>query len=300
MRLADYLGSVFAPAKQLFIDESQRKRLTFLAKAGKTPQVLAMRARIILLAAEGKPNSAIGRSLGISRPTVLLWRGRFARFGVPGLTREARRSGRPRSLTPERVKEVVEATINTKPVAATQWSVRTFAKAHGLKRDMVHRIWRQHRLQPHRVETFKFSNDKHFVEKLRDIVGLYMNPPDHALVLCYDEKTQIQALDRTQPGLPLKKGRCTTMTHDYKRHGTTTLFAALNVLDGKVIGECRPRHRSEDFVRFLNRIDRETSRDLNEYLANNNAAPKAFTWTKDADTILAKIERCKASARASK
>jgi len=357
---------MFTPAKPLFIDESQRKRLQFLAKAAKTPQAIALRARIVLLAAEGKPNNAIATELEISRPTVLLWRERFTRFGVPGLMKEAKRSGRPRKITPEKVKEVVEATINTKPEAATQWSVRTFAKAHGLKRDMVHRIWKQHRLQPHRLETFKFSNDKHFVEKLRDIVGLYMNPPNHALVLCFDEKTQIQALDRTQPGLPLKKGRRGTMTHDYKRHGTTTLFAALNVLDGRVIGQCMPRHRSEDFVRFLNQVDRETPQELDlhvildnlsahkspkvkrwlgrhtrfhfhftptgsswlnlverwfgeitrkrirrgvfrsvemlisaidEYLASNNAAPKPFTWTKDADTIMAKIERCKASVR---
>jgi transposase len=357
---------MFAPAKPLFIDEGQRKRLVFLANSGKTPQAIALRARIVLLAAAGKPNNAIAASVGTSRPTVLLWRARFTRFGVPGLMKEAKRSGRPRVLTPERVREVVEATMNTKPDDATQWSVRTFAKAHGLKRDVVHRIWRQHRLQPHRVETFKFSNDEHFVEKLRDIVGLYMNPPDHALVFCYDEKTQIQALDRTQPGLPLKKGRCGTMTHDYKRHGTTTLFAALNVLDGRVIGQCMPHHRSEDFIRFLNRVDAETEQDLDlhvvldnlsahkspkvkrwlkkhprvhfhftptgsswlnlverwfgeitrkrirrgvfrsvealvaaigEYLANNNADPKPFTWTKDADTILAKIERCKESVR---
>lgn len=357
---------MFTPAKALLIDDSQRKELNSLVRSGKTPQRIVMRARIVLFAAEGKPNNAIARSLGIGRPTVLLWRGRFTRFGVPGLMKETKRSGRPRTLTPDLVKEVVEATIKTKPVAATHWSVRTFAKAHGLKRDMVHRIWRQHRLQPHRVETFKFSNDKQFVEKLRDIVGLYLNPPDHALVLCYDEKTQIQALDRTQPGLPLKKGRCGTMTHDYKRHGTTTLFAALNVLDGKVIGECMPRHRAKEFVRFLKRIDRDTPQDLdlhvildnlsvhkspsvkswlqrhsrfhfhftptssswlnlverwfgeitrkrirrgvfrsikeltraiNDYLENNNASPKAFAWTKEADTILAKIDRCKDSVR---
>ena len=174
---------MFTPAQPLFLDDNQRKRLNFLVNSGKTPQQIAMRGRIILLAAEGKPNNAIACALGISRPTVLLWRGRFKRFGVEGLMKEAKRSGRPRALSAERVKEVVEATIKTKPVAATQWSVRTFAKAHGLKRDMVHRIWTQHRLQPHRVETFKFSNDKNFVEKLRDIVGLYLNPPDHALVL---------------------------------------------------------------------------------------------------------------------
>jgi transposase len=280
--------------------------------------------------------------------------------------KEAKRSGRPRALSPDQVKEVVEATITTTPTDATHWSVRSFAKAHGLKRDMVHRIWKQDRLQPHRVETFTFSKDTHFVEKLRDIVGLYMNPPDHALVLCFDEKTQIQALDRTQPGLPLKKGRCGTMTHDCTHHGTTSLFAALNILDGTVIGECMPRHRSKEFIRFLNRLDRETSQDfelhvvldnlsahkspnvktwrkkhprfhfhftptgsswlnlierwfgeitrkrirrgvfqsiehlvsaINDYLAENNAAPKPFTWTKDVDTILATIERCKASVR---
>lgn len=357
---------MFTPAPPLWIDDNQRKRLIFLVSSGKTPQAVARRARIVLLAAEGTPNNAIAGMLGISRPTVLLWRRRFARFGVQGLMKEAKRSGRPRTLTPDQVKGIVEATMKTTPADATHWSVRTFAKAHGLKRDMVHRIWKQHGLQPHRVETFKFSKDPHFVEKLRDIVGLYMNPPDHALVLCVDEKTQIQALDRTQPGLPLKRGRCGTMTHDYTRHGTTSLFAALNILDGRVIGECMPRHRSKDFIRFLTRINRETPHDfdlhvvldnlsahkspavkrwlskhprfhfhftptgsswlnlierwfgeitrkrirrgvfhsveqliaaINQYLAENNAAPKPFIWTKDADTILAKIDRCKASVR---
>jgi transposase len=357
---------MFAPAGPLGIDASQDQRLRFLVRSGKTPQRIALRARIVLLAAAGTANSAIAAALGVSRPTVLLWRKRFTRLGVPGLMKEAKRSGRPRVLAPAQVKAVVDATRTTTPGDATHWSVRTFAKAHGLKRDMVHRIWQQHRLQPHRVETFKFSNDKQFVEKLRDIVGLYMNPPAHALVLCYDEKTQIQALDRTQPGLPMKKGRCGTMTHDYKRNGTTTLFAALSMLDGKVIGECMARHRSQEFIRFLRRIDRETPPALdlhvildnlsahkspavkkwlarhqrfhfhftptssswlnlverwfgeitrkrirrgvfrslqelivaiNEYLANNNANPKIFTWTKDADTIIAKIDRCKASVR---
>ncbi len=353
---------MFTPAHALHVDENQRKRLTCLAKSGKTPQKIALRARIVLMAREGRPNHAIAKSLGVSRPTVLLWRRRFADQGVPGILKDAARPGRGKVIDGEAVKRVVEATMRTTPPGATHWSVRSMAKAQGLSRMTVHRIWRQHHLQPHRVETFKFSSDPHFVEKLRDVVGLYLNPPEHALVLSLDEKTQIQAWDRTQPLLPLRPGIPAQQTHDYRRHGTTTLFAALSMLDGRVIGECMPRHRDKEFVKFLNTIDGETPPDLDlhlivdnysthkspcvkrwlakhkrfhlhfvptssswlnmverwfgeitrkrirrgtfksvpqliqaimDYLEHHNSEPKKFVWTKDADMILAKIDRCK-------
>ena len=349
-------------ATALQCDRNQRSRLKYLESSGGTPQKIALRARILLRAAEGRANLAIAKELGISRPTVLLWRERFARAGVPGIMADAPRPGRKKALSLEKVEVVVEATLHSRPPGQTHWSVREMAKAQGLSRMAVQRIWKQHNLQSHRLETFKLSNDKHFVAKLRDVVGLYLSPPDKALVLSVDEKSQIQALDRTQPGLPMKKGRCGTMTHDYKRHGTTTLFAALNMLDGKVIGECLPRHRSKEFVKFLGTIDKNTPKELDlhlivdnysthksplvkrwlkrhprfrlhfiptssswlnmierwfrnitdkairrgvfksvasliqtiqQYLDAHNADPKIFTWTKDADTILAKIAKCK-------
>jgi transposase len=349
-------------ATSLHCDQNQRSRLQHLECSGGTPQKVALRARIVLRAADGRANLVIARELGISRPTVLLWRERFASLGVPGILRDAPRPGRKKTLPPEKVQLVVDATLHSRPPGQTHWSIREMAKAQGLSRMAVQRIWKQHNLQPHRLKTFKLSRDKHFVEKLRDVVGLYLSPPEKALVLCVDEKSQIQALDRTQPGLPLKKGRCGTMTHDYKRHGTTTLFAALNMLDGKVIGECLPRHRSKEFVKFLGTIDQNTPAELDlhlivdnysthkspsvkrwlkrhprfhlhfiptssswlnmierwfrnitdkairrgvfksvpslieairHYLDAHNADPKIFTWTKDADTILAKIAKCK-------
>lgn len=275
---------MFQPAPALWVDANQSKRLQSLVKSGKTPQKVGMRARIILLAAEGVPNHAIGARLGIGRPTVLLWRKRFARSGVPGLLKDARRPGRKKAVAPEVVQRVVEATLHTTPPAATHWTVRTMARAQGLSRMTVQRIWKQHGLQPHRVETFKLSRDPHFVEKLRDVVGLYLDPPDKALVLSVDEKSQIQALDRTAPLLPLRPGIPARQTHDYKRHGTTTLFAALSVLDGKVIGECLPRHRSREFIRFLARIDRETPPELALHLIVDNASthksPPVKRWLK--------------------
>jgi transposase len=234
------------------------------------------------MAANGIPGQRIAHDLDISRPTIQLWRERFLALRLEGLKRDAPRPGRIASIPDRTVRAVVEATLHTKPPAATHWSVRTMARAQGISRMAVQRIWTQHNLKPHLVKTFKLSRDKHFVEKLYDVVGLYLNPPDKSLVLCVDEKSQIQALDRTQPGLPLKKGRCGTMTHDYKRHGTTTLFAALSMLDGTVIGECMPRHRHQEFIRFLTKIDGETPSELDLHVIVDNYAthkhPRVTSW----------------------
>ncbi|MFH1091302.1 MAG: IS630 family transposase, partial [Pseudomonadota bacterium] len=211
------------------------------------PWRLVQRAWIIRMAAEGMQSQEIARDLGVTRPTVQLWRQRFLAFRLVGLEKDAPRPGRIPKITPKKIQAVVEATLHTTPPHATHWSTRSLAKAQGLSEATIRRIWKQHNLKPHLVKTFKLSRDKRFVEKLYDVVGLYLNPPDKSLVLCVDEKSQIQALDRTQPGLPMKKGRCGTMTHDYKRNGTTTLFAALSMLDGKVIGDCMPRHRHQEF-----------------------------------------------------
>ncbi len=243
-----------------------------------------MRASVVLAAAVGKPNRVIAQKLGVSRPTVLHWRARFTQGGVDALLHDAPRPGRPRRIDSAKVKAVVDATLHTKPKAATHWSTRTLAAEQGISPATVQRIWRAHGLQPHRVETFKLSRDKRFVEKLRDVVGLYMNPPEHAVVLSIDEKSQIQALDRTQPSLPLKKGRAGTMTHDYKRNGTTTLFAALDVLEGRVIGECMKRHRHQEFLRFLRRVDRDIPGDLDVHFIVDNYAthkhPAVKRWLK--------------------
>ena len=275
---------MFQPAPALWMDAHQEKRLQALVRSGTTPQKIARRARLVLLAGQGVANHAIAAQLGISRPTVLLWRSRFTRSGVPGLLKDARRPGRKKAVAPDVVQRVVEATLHTTPPAATHWTIRTMASAQKLSRMTVHRIWKQHGLQPHRVETFKLSRDPHFVEKLRDVVGLYLDPPDKALVLSVDEKSQIQALDRTAPLLPLRPSIPSRQTHDYKRHGTTTLFAALSLLDGKVIGECLPRHRSREFLRFLGRLDRETPADLILHLIVDNysthKSPPVKRWLK--------------------
>lgn len=244
-------------AEPLPMTDDQRRILEAWVRAKNTPQGVALRARIVLAAAEGTANHRIGKDLGISRPTVLLWRGRFQEGGTDALTHIEPGRGRRPSYTAERVTQVVEATTQTKPRGATHWSTRTMARAQGISKATIQRIWYAHGLQPHRTQRFKLSKDLRFTEKLTDVVGLYLNPPDKAIVLCVDEKSQIQALQRTQPGLPMKKGRCGTMTHDYKRHGTTTLFAALNILDGRVIGDCMPKHRHQEFLRFLRRLDQE-------------------------------------------
>ena len=261
--------------------EDRRTLETWVA-ARTTPQRLAFRARIVLLAATGVSNRRIAREVGTSRPTVILWRTRFLAGGPTALTEDAPGRGRKPQFSGAKVQQIVEATLHTTPKAATHWSTRTLAQVQGVSPSTVQRIWDAHGLQPHRTRTFKLSRDKHFVEKLTDVVGLYVNPPDKALVLCVDEKSQIQALDRTQPGLPLKAGRCGTFTHDYKRNGTTTLFAALNVLEGTVIGECLARHRHQEFIRFLRTLDRETPPELDLHLIVDNYGThkhrKVKTW----------------------
>lgn len=242
---------------------------------------LAERSKVILAASEGKENLEIAQDLGISRDTVARWRNRFAQVGISGIEKDAPRPGRKVRIDAE---EVVRKTTQEKPRNATHWSTRSLAKELGISEATVRRIWHRHGLKPHLVHTFKVSNDAHFVEKLEDIVGLYMNPPEHAIVLSVDEKSQIQALDRTQPGLPLKKGRCGTMTHDYKRNGTTTLFAALNTLTGQVLGTCMPRHRHQEWLKFLKLIDRSTDPKKQLHLIADNFAthkhPKVKTWIK--------------------
>jgi transposase len=235
-----------------------------------TPQSLARRARVILLAAAGESNSSIARRVGVGRPTVIACRRRFCQEGPEGLTRVSPGRGRKPQIAPEKVAEIVEATLHTKPPGETHWSCRSMAAAQGVSPATVQRIWDAHNLKPWRVDTFKLSNDKRFVEKLTDVVGLYLNPPEKALVLCVDEKSQIQALDRTQPSLPMKPGRAGTMTHDYKRNGTTTLFAALSMLDGSVIGQCLPRHRHQEFLKFLRTLDREFPAELELHLILDN------------------------------
>ncbi|MCE0498195.1 MAG: IS630 family transposase [Methylacidiphilales bacterium] len=262
----------------------QKRTLETWVRARATPQKIVLRSRICLLAHEGQPNQQIAQQLKTSRPTVLLWRERFHQAGPEGLAEDAPHGASPQRLEETQVKAVVEATLHTTPPDATHWTTRTMARRMGLSHMTVARIWDAHGLQPHRVKTFKLSRDKQFVEKLSDVVGLYLNPPDRALVLCVDEKSQVQALDRTQPGLPMKKGRCGTMTHDYTRHGTTCLFAALDVLAGTVIGSCYPRHRHEEFLKFLRQIDRQTPSDLDLHLILDNYGthkhPAVAHWLK--------------------
>jgi transposase len=247
----------------LSISDVDREVLERWLRRSKTSQALATRARIVLAAAEGKSNSAVARELAVSILTVRKWRRRYLELGPDGLLDEPR-PGVPRTITDDQVEAIIVRTLETMPEAATHWSTRSMAQASGLSQSSVSRIWRAFGLQPHRTETFKLSTDPLFVEKLRDIVGLYMNPPEHALVLCVDEKTQAQALDRTQPLLPMRPGQPERRTHDYKRHGTTSLFAALDVATGKVIGECHRQHRSSEFRAFLNRVDAAIPADQDE------------------------------------
>jgi transposase len=249
-----------------------------------TPQKVVWRAQIVLLAADGAGTMAIVRAVGKAKRAVRRWQERYLEQGIGGLRRDATRPSRKPPLAPAVIERVLHMTVDEKPLAATHWSVRTLAKAVGISHTSVQRIWKAHGLKPHLVKTYKLSNDKHFVDKVKDVVGLYFDPPDKALVLSVDEKSQIQALDRTQPGLPIKKGRAGTMTHDYKRNGTTTLFAALDVATGHVIGQCMKRHRHQEWLKFLRRIEAETLPHLDVHLIADNYAthkhPKVKAWLK--------------------
>ena len=252
--------------ERISVSEADRDRLERLVRDRNTPQKVVWRARIVLLAANGLQAIGIAAAVGKSLLTVRRWRRRYVAKRVDGLLKDATRPPRRKPLTAEKIKQVVDMTLHQKPTNATHWSLSGMAAAVGLSRSSIQRIWSKHGLKPYLIETFKISRDRNFAAKVKDVVGLYLNPPDKALVLCVDEKSQIQALDRTQPGLPMKKGRAGTMTHDYKRNGTTTLFAALNMLDGSVIGQCMPRHRHREFLRFLKTIDQQTPVDLDLHL----------------------------------
>ena len=261
---------VMRTSKRLLVSDRDRTVLETIARNGNTPQKLALRARIALLSADGTATGEIVRQLSTSNPTITRWRNRYEAAGIPGLLKDRSRPGRKKRIEDARVREVVERTLREKPLRATHWSTRSMAAVVGLSPASVQRIWKEHGLKPHLIRTFKLSHDPQFIEKLHDVVGLYLNPPEHALVLSVDEKSQSQALDHTQPGLPMKRGRAETVTHDYKRNGTTTLFATLNTLDGKVIGQCLPRH--QEFLRFLRTVNRQTPKGLDLHLILDNYA----------------------------
>ena len=254
----------------LMITADQREVLERLARSQTAAHREVQRARVVLMAADGEPNSAVAASVGVSATTVKNWRERFAGEGLKGLGGVRAGRGRKPRISQQKVAAIVHATLHETPAGETHWSCRSMAAAQGVSAATVQRIWSARAIQPHRVETFKLSNDKLFEDKLVDIVGLYLNPPEQAVVLCMDEKSQIQALDRTQASLPIKQGRAGTMTHDYKRNGTTTLFAALDVLTGKVIGQCLPRHRHTEFLKFLRTIEREVPDGLQVHLILDN------------------------------
>lgn len=257
-------------AIRIQFQKGEEKVLARWARARRVEARVVLRAKIVLAAAQGKENRQIAQELGTNRVTAGLWRRRFAEGRLEGIRKDAPRGGRPATRRQRLMRRIVERTTQTKPENATHWTVRTLAKELRASPSMVHRVWRAQGLKPHLTRTFKLSNDRRFVEKLTDIVGLYLNPPEHALVLCADEKSQIQALDRTQPSLPMYPGRCGTMTHDYKRHGTTTLFAALELAEGRLIGTCMPRHRHQEWIRFLRQIDRETPADKELHVIVDN------------------------------
>jgi transposase len=265
----------------LILNPQQQAQIGQWLSAHGTPQQVALRCRIVLAAAEGQAESAIARELGTNRKTVTLWRARFAEAGLESLWEIAPGRGRKPTYEPEKIKAIVDATLQTKPAGMTHWSCRQMAMTQGVSKSTVSNIWRSHNVKPHRVKRFKLSRDPRFLEKLTDVVGLYLNPPQQAMVICVDEKSQIQALDRTQPGLPLKKGRCGTMTHDYKRHGTTTLFAALEVLEGRVIGQCFERHRHQEFLRFLSRLDQEFPGPVPLHLVMDNYGTHQHSKVRD-------------------
>lgn len=271
-------------AQAITVSEEDRQTLKRWARGRRTPARLVLRAKIVMLAADGRLNKEIAAELNTGMKIVCKWRNRFAKVGLTGIERDAPRGGRPATRRAEIAAHIVRVTTTQQPRAATHWSVRTLAAELGTSPSMVQRVWKANRLQPHRTKTFKLSNDPQFTEKLVDVVGLYVNPPEHALVLCVDEKSQIQALDRTQKGLPIHPGRLGTMTHDYKRHGTTTLFAALLVADGLVIEACMSRHRHQEWIKFLKLIDASTDPSLDLHLVADNYAthkhPQVRRWLK--------------------
>jgi transposase len=264
------------------LEPSDRKRVDSIINDRNSPQKHVWRAKIVLATADGLGTAAIMALAGVSKTAVWRWQERFVAEGVAGLLRDKTRPARVAKLADEVVERIVALTLSEPPGETTQWTGRAMADVAAVSLTSVQRIWKAHGLAPHRMRTFKLSNDPKFAAKVRDIVGLYVDPPAHALVLSIDEKSQIQALDRTQPGLPMKKGRAGTMTHDYKRHGTTTLFAAFNVLDGKVIGQCMQRHRHQEFIRFLNAVERQVAPDkaihviLDNYATHKHA--KVIEW----------------------
>ena len=351
----------------VYASPTEHAQLEQVARQGTTPQKVARRARMVLMLSHHESPSAVARTLHVSRMTVRLWANRVVTDGVPGVLRDASRPGRRKQLSPANVQAIVDATLTTRPPAGTHWRSRSLAKAQDVSDGTIRKIWRQHGRQPHRGGRFKRATDPHVVEQLRDVVGLYVKPPAKAVVFCVDEKSGIQALDRTHPVLPLRPGVPDRQTHDYVRPGTTTLYAALRVLDGVVIGECHRRHRSQEFIQFLRRLERATPPDqplhlildnlsahkrphvrrwltrhprvhlhfvptssswlnlverwfaeitrtrlrrgtftsvpaleraIHEYLTHDNQQPKSFVWTKEADTILAKIDRCKEALNA--
>jgi transposase len=269
-------------APSVNLTPADRSELERWVAAHRTPQQVSQRCQIVLAADQGQQDKTIAADLEINFKTVALWRNRFRAEGPDCLWEVAEGRGRKASITSQDIAKIVDATLQTQPAGATHWSCRTMAKAQGVSKATINRIWQGHHLQPHRTKHFKLSRDPKFLEKLTDVVGLYLNPPEKALVLCVDEKSQIQALDRTQPGLPLKKGRCGTMTHDYKRNGTTTLFAALEVAQGKVVGQCYARHRHQEFLQFLKRLDQEFPGEVKLHVVMDNYGthkhPKVQRW----------------------
>jgi transposase len=271
-------------AKAIILTEQEQATLTKWSRGRSTPARLVLRAQIVLAAAEGRENKDIAADLQCTRRTVGTWRNRFASGRLEAIERDAPGRGRPPSVRTEKEAEIIRKTTQETPANATQWSVRSMAAAVGVSSATVQRVWSDNNLKPHRTKSFKVSNDPRFAEKLVDVVGLYLNPPENALVLSCDEKSQIQALDRTQKSLPLFPGRLKTMTHDYKRNGTTTLFAAIELAQGKIIAECMPRHRHQEWIKFLKRIDAETPPELDLHLIVDNYAthkhPKVVSWLK--------------------
>lgn len=322
---------MFSAATRLVVTAEQKRELELLIRNGNSPQKVALRCKVVLLAHEGVANSRIADQLKVSRPTVLALRAAFAEDGINAVKGPRRRKRSPKVLTAELEQRILDTTLKTRPGdGSTHWSVRRLAAHLRVSRTIVHRVWQRHDVQPHRVERFKLSNDPQFEAKVRDIVGLYLNPPDRALLLCVDEKSQIQALDRTAPILPLRPGFPERQTHDYRRHGTTTLFAAFNILNGKVIGSCqhksaevqrwlKPKRRKRFHFHFtptssswLNQVERlfalitermirratfhstsELEQAIYKWLAKWNGSPTPFVWKASADVILGKVQRCK-------